>query len=172
MNLLSGEAKRRARRELEEQLRSISDRLDHLETTPAPDHDLERLRGLITGFIGETHKRLDGLDTALLEIGKAMERADQRMKDLTFGVAEGIERVARAERRIHATVKRARKELAERGFESPGLESEATELQLVDGGRSEDSGVQQLPEGVEQPADEPSSIRGVSAAHLRRVRGF
>ncbi|MEE8139189.1 MAG: hypothetical protein V3T81_10035, partial [Thermoanaerobaculia bacterium] len=106
-------------------------------------------------------------DLQLLALSKAGAATDQRLKDVTFAVAEGIERVDRAERRIHATIKRARKELAESGFESPGLESEAAELQLVDGKGSDPVEVSTVPEAVES-----SSIKGVPAETLRRVRGW
>ena len=163
---------RRARRELEEQLRSISDRLDTLETAPAPEYDLDRLRGIMAGVSGQTNARLNQMDDERLALEKGLQALDERVKKLVFAVAEGIERVNRYEGRIHATIKRARKELADSGFQSPGLETEAAQLQLIDGGGGPDSGVPDVPTEVVDDPDAPSSIRGVPAAVLRRVRGF
>ncbi len=167
MGFLPGEARRRARRELQEALESITYRLDHLESAPPPKYDLERLRGIMAGVSGQTNDRLDALDLAVRAVASISETTDQRLKDLTLAVAEGIERVARSERRIHAVIKRARKELAEHGFESPGLETEAAELQLADGKGSEPTELPTVPKTLE-----PSSIKGVPAETLRRVRGW
>jgi len=47
---------------------------------------------------------------------------------VTTAVAEGIQHVERAENRIKATVRRARRELEDGGVRSPGLEAEARDL--------------------------------------------
>ena len=172
VRLSFGGQARRAREELERALESITYRLDHLESAPAPEYDLDKLRGIMAGVSGQAKQRLDELDSRVLGLSKEQDASDQHLKDLTFAVAEGIERVSRAERRIHATIKRARKELADHGFESPGLETEAAELRSVDGDRGADGKVPAVPETVEAADDAPSSIRGVSAGHLRRVRGW
>ncbi len=152
--------------------RRISDRLDALESAPPPEYDLDRLRGIMAGVSGQTNTRLDAAELGILQFTRAMEETEQRVKDLTFAVAEGIERVDRSERRIHATVKRARKELAEHGFESPRLEAEAAELRSVDGKGGVESEVPSLPAGVGPTSETPSSIKGVPAETLARVRGI
>lgn len=172
MSFLSGEARRRARRELQEALESITYRLDHLESAPEPAYDLDRLQAIMAGVSGKANSRLDDLETRLGTIEAPHSQLVERLKNLTFAVAEGIERVARSERRIDATIKRARKELADHGLESQGLEAEAAELQLVDGKRSEEHGVYTVSTDVAPSEDTPSSIKGVPAATLRRVRGF
>ncbi len=171
MSFLPGGARRRAREDLDQVLKHISHRLDALEAAPAPEYDLDRLRGIMAGVSGQANSRLDQVEERLVRIEDDDSKLIEKLKDLTFAVAEGIERVSRAEGRIHATIKRARKQLAEQGFESPGLETEAAQLQLSDGEASPDGEVPNVPGSVEPPGA-PSSIRGVSASTLRRVRGF
>ncbi len=172
MELFGSTAGKRARQELQEQLRGISDRLDQLETTPTPSITEENLQLALEQLLkrlGERFEvvdaRIDGLDSKLLD-------GERRVKALTFAVEEGVERVSRTERRIHATIKRARKELQSRGFEDPGLEAEAEELRSVDGAGGGESEVSPLPEGVARIEEAPSSIKGVPAQTLARVRGF
>lgn len=105
----------------------------------------------------------------------ALEDLDRRIVTLTLATAEGIERVDRAERRIRSTVQRARKELAGFGYESPGLEAEATELRLVDDGGSGDDGVQPLRPDVGDPEREEAQPPGIpghfSQDVLKALRG-
>jgi len=169
---LLGRGPRRARLELERALESICDRLDTIESTPPPTLPLDQLNAALAGFKAGLDERLGGVEARFDALGSDIEYQAEKIKLLTLGVEEGIERVGRAERRIHATIKRARKELEEHGYESPGLEVEAETLRLVDGGRSEESEVPALPAGVEPPVDGASSIKGVPAETLRRVRGF
>jgi len=161
-----------ARREREEDLSRIFDRLDLLESTPASPVTADTLRAAVDAILQSLEKRLSPVESRLDGVETEASDGERRVKELTFAVAEGIERVARHERRIHATVKRARKELADHGFESAGLEAEATELRLVDGEGGADSRVSKVSEEVEVPDEAPSSIRGVSADELRRVRGW
>ncbi len=179
MMALLGRGPRRARLELEKALLAICDRLERLETVPPPSHTpqqiqatLELMRGGLDERLGVVDARMDGLESNIADAERRLAESESRIKTLTFGVEEGIQRTDRAERRIHATVKRARKELAVYGYESPGLEGEAAELHLVDGGGSEESEVPTLPTGVEPPIEASSSIKGVSAETLRRVRGW
>ena len=104
------------------------------------------------------------MDEAILALGR-------RLKDTNVAVSEGIERTERTERRIASTVARARKELRASGYDHPGVEAEDAELRKVDGGGSHGTEVLNLPGSVEESADAPSSIRGVPASTLRRVRG-
>jgi len=94
-----------------------------------------------------------------------------RVDDLTVAVAEGIKNVSRSEQRVRSIVKGARRELAEAGFDHPGVEAEAAELELVD---DRDSPEEQLPtvrEDVAETGQVASSIPGVSAETLARARG-
>ncbi len=136
-----------------EQLAGILARLDALESAPRLPLHAEL-----------TEPRLEALETGF-------DRLLSDFKATNFAVSEGIERTDRSERRIHATIKRARKELGKLGYEDPGLEAEAHELRLIDGDGGADGGVPAVPAevaAVEQPA---SSIKGVSAETLRRRWG-
>jgi len=84
-------------------------------------------------------------------------------------VAQGIDHVERVERRIRGTVRRARKELADNGFEHDGLEAEAEGLHLVDGDGGEEGWVPPMQQDV---GDAPSSIPGLSRMQLLRIRGL
>jgi len=144
---------RRALDALREQLGGYLTRLERVESAPTPGDRV----------------------TNLEDLANAQERAladqQQKIKDLTFAVSEGIERTDRAERRIRNAIQRARKELASHGFEDPGLEAEAHELRIVDGDGGGDGGVPAMPAEVESVEPEASSIRGVSAETLRRRWG-
>jgi len=167
-----GGQRQRARLELQGQLSSISDRLDTLETAPAPTITVQEVQAVLVPSLVAFDGRFDALDGRIDGLEAHRTELLQRVKDLTFAVEEGIQRVSRTEQRIHGTIKRARKELAKLGYEDPGLEAEGQELRSVDGGGSKDDGVQPLPEGVAEDYDAPSSIKGVPASVLRRVRGF
>jgi len=129
-------------------------------------------------WLQRSHVRALSRVTASLEAAQtpeipAHDHAEIRQLQEEFGVlrmavAEGIEHVERVERRIQATVRRARKELAEEGVEHPGLEAEASELQLIDGGGSDRAWVPPVPENV---GGAESSIPGVTQEQIRRVRG-
>lgn len=93
-------------------------------------------------------------------------------KEITIAVAEGIERVDRSERRIKATVRRARKELADRGLVDDGLEAENYELSLLDGGGGEEGELPAMHPEVDEVADAPSNIAGLPASVLLRLRGL
>jgi len=95
-----------------------------------------------------------------------------RMDDLTTAVAEGIQNVRRAENRVRAVVKSARKELAASGFEDPGVEAEVEQLQFVDGGDGRTEPVPPVPEEVADLESVPSTIAGLSVAQVRRIRGI
>jgi len=164
--------KARAQRELDWELPPIIARIERLESPPPTTHtpqQIEELRAallpLFQAEIASVEARMDGCETGL-------EDVETKMKNLTIATAEGIERVERYERRINATVQRARKQLSEQGLESSGLEAEAADLRIVDGGRSDESEVSALPTGLEPPSERASSVKGVPAATLARVRGY
>ncbi len=112
------------------------------------------------------------VDLRLAPFSGALEDLKKQLRDTNVAVAEGIERTERTERRIASTVARARKELRESGYDHPGVEAEDHELRKRDGDGSDDGGVPLVQGEVEADADQPSSIRGVPAATLRRVRGI
>jgi len=103
---------------------------------------------------------------------QAIETLTRTMAETREAVAQGIQHVDRSERRIKATVTRARKQLKELGYEDPGLEAESADLQLVDDSGSEEVGVPPVQSDVAEPAKEASSVRGVTLDQLRRVRGY
>lgn len=159
------EADRQRRKDVEDALSRIIDRLGDLETAPRPIVSEAEILLAVTPIL----QTLDGRFAPLDPLPEAFHALVQKMKELTFAVSEGIERSDRQERRIKGTVKRARKELADHGYEDPGLESEAQDLQLVDGEGSRQVGLQPVRPGVEADP-EPSSIAGVSIAELKSVK--
>lgn len=110
-------------------------------------------------------------DAAVQALQDRLESCEAKIHELTHAVDEGIARTDRAERRIRAVVKRARDELAEGGFSDPGLEAEAADLRLIDGGGRDERGVQPMRENVADDS-ETSSVRGVPLSVLRRARGI
>jgi len=97
--------------------------------------------------------RLDGLAT--------------RIDDLTLAVKEGVNNVQRSERRVRAVVTSARRELADAGFEHPGLEAEHSQLREVDGEGGGEEQVPAVPEVVEQPRqNQHSVIAGVTVQQM------
>lgn len=89
--------------------------------------------------------------------------------DVRAAVAHGIEDIERVDNRIKATIRRTTKQLEEAGIESPALEAEARSFRVIDGGGGDDLELPPVPEELE---DAPSSIPGVSAQDLAKVRGF
>lgn len=160
-----GAQARRARRELEQQLRSISERIERLESAPVrPAFKLE-IEKHVAIQLAERRTELD-------ELGRVQDDLSNEFKELMIAVAEGIERVDRSERRVRSTVARARKELKARGYDDPGLEAEAFELRDVNGDGGGAGGVPVVPEAVEPPSEQASTVRGVSVEQLRRARGL
>ena len=155
-------------------LDEIRDRVERLESVPQPEPDdqvdsrlvaLSQRDGLLQNDIDEY-----GRDAS--ELSAAIEEIEGWRKDIILAVSDGIERTDRAERRIKATVARARRQLAALGYEDPGLEAEATELHLLDGEAIVKGGVSPVPAQVEETASAPSSVRGVPAETMRRARGL
>jgi len=146
-------------------LASIIGRLEELETTPAPPPP----RVPTNEIIADLQVRLN---EGLAPLAAALSELERRLKDTNVAVSEGIERTERTERRIASTVARARKELRESGYDHPGVEAEDHELRKVDGDGSHGTEVLNLPGEVAEDPDAPSSIRGVPAATLRRIRGY
>ncbi len=152
----------------QEALRGVLSRLYDLESAPSPGLDLDPIHHELTSIRTE----LSSDNASITELVDTVTGLTVQAKEFVIALAEGIERTDRAERRIKATVARARKELKARGYEDPGLDSEAYELRDADGDGGEIDGVLPLRAGVEEPAQEASSISGVSLETLRRVRGY
>lgn len=117
-----------------------------------------------------------------LETRQLARSHEDRLTNLTLAVAEGIAHVERAEARIRATVQRARAQLADAGIESPALEAEGAELQLLDEGGGGGRRLHAVRDSVEltdpgprpeeRPDDNrPSAVPGMTRGELRRFRG-
>lgn len=159
---------RKARFELAQRLSGIETRLERLETTPTFEFDLQTIETTLKAVRAD----LERLSRYVDSHDDAVEELKGQNKDFLIALSEGIERTDRAERRVKATVARARKELKARGYEDPGLDAEAYELREVHGEGSEEQGVLPMRTAVAEPHEDPSSIRGVSRGQLRRVTGF
>ena len=142
--------------ELRGSLRALQDLFSELESKPPPD----------------PHPFLERLLDANLELRSRLLEVESQLKDMTHAVSEGIERTARAERRIGQTVARARKELADHGYTDPGLDAEATELRVLDGGGGAPQPVPEVPEVLGDPGGAPSSVPGLTITELQKVRGL
>lgn len=160
---------------LDAQVKEVSrflDRISELESAPIAD-------GVLDSLAATVDRNASQAATELRTQSDALEDLDRRVVQVTLATAEGIERVDRAERRIRSTVQRARKELAEHGFESDGLEAEASEIRLVDVARGADDGVPPLRLDVgetdafgEQQHPQPKGIPGhFSQEVLTALRG-
>jgi len=126
------------------QKRDLSRALSRVETL---EEALKSLSGLATELARVTSAlaRVEGLQ------GNLADRLDEMVgwkKEISLAVAEGIEKVDRAERRVKATVQRARQEFKKRGFESPALDAEADDLREVHAGGSQPSRVPEVPAPV------------------------
>ena len=162
--MFGSKARAEALDDLDRGFNRILGRLDRLESAPQPESPASPTDPAVTEHLETLQAGADSARFDLIDL-------ERKLKELTFAVDEGIERVSRADRRIKATVQRARKELQDRGYADPGLEAEAHQLRVVDGDPSETGGVPPVPAEVAEPDDAPSSIRGVSASDLQRVRG-
>lgn len=90
--------------------------------------------------------------------------------EIRGAVALAIEQEDRREKRIKATVRRARKELRDQHLEDPALDAEWEQLQLVDD--PEEAPWPDADDVAVGDDDEPSSVKGVSRSLLRRARGY
>jgi len=90
---------------------------------------------------------------------EAILAVEARLDKLTMAVADGIERVHRAENRINKTVTSARRLVREAGLEHAGVEAEYEELQPA-----HDEGIEPLPPMPEE-VDGPRAVR-IPGGHL------
>jgi len=155
-------------------LDEIRARLEHLETAPLPD-----LPPAIDARLTDLSRRDGGLQDAIdtnrdnvVELIEQVGEFEGWRKEIVIAVGEGIERTDRAERRIKASVQRARKQLESLGYVDDGLESEAVDLRLIDGDGSEKGELPTVSAPVENATPEGSSVRGVPLETLKRARGY
>lgn len=131
---------------------------------------VHRAAALLLGLIQELAQDLgriaDGpevpFSTRLADVEDQIERLPQRWEEFK-------NEARRAEGRARSIVADARKELEGLGFEHPGVEAQASELRIIDGGGSREEPVPTVHESVEGPADTPSDWR--SAALRRKFYG-
>jgi len=143
-------------------LSGILARLDALETAPLPAN--------IANALGSLHDQIVALRASSDDSKQQLMLLEARMADLTIGVAEGIKNYERSERRVQATVKRAKAKFAERGFESEGLNAEADDLHEFNGARGEEPRVPAVREEMEEPIGAIATVRGIPLSLLRRGR--
>ncbi len=99
----------------------VSSRSQGPDTAPAPPYDD---RAVLTAL--DTHDgRLTALQTAMQSLADAIG-------DQNLAISEGIERTERAERRVRASVTRARARMADLGYVDEGLEAEAHDIRPLD----------------------------------------
>ena len=153
---------------LARELQGTCARLERLETAPSPELDLKALEGRRVLDHRELSAKIEAVEVRLKMLDDALEGLDGRLRTMTHAVAEGIERTDRAERRIKATVRRARAEFAEFDVEHAGLEAEAGELRLIDAGGSDGRRVPTVREEVEEAPEPPTSIETI-AGKLRMM---
>lgn len=109
------------------------------------------------------------VERAILELDARMSTLEADHLEVRAAVAHGIEDIERVDNRIKATIRRTTRQLEEAGVESPALSAEAEHFRVIDGGAGDEG---ELPQVQEDLGDAPSSIPGVSAAELAKVRGF
>jgi hypothetical protein len=93
-------------------------------------------------------------------------------EDQTLAIAEGIERVDRAEKRVVETVRRAKRRADQAGYTDPGVEAEVAALERGDGAGSEPGQLSLVQPDVAAAAETSSSVKGVSREQLQRARGW
>jgi len=71
------------------------------------------------------------------------------LKDLTMAVSEGVENVARSERRVRAVVASAKRRFEAEGYIDPGLEAEEALLPEVNEGSGPEQRMLDMPNDVE-----------------------
>lgn len=144
---------------------------------------------VLLGLAGAALRRSRDHDQLLLRISGTLERiaegAEEDLKGRLRDVEDLVERLpkkwedikreaAAAETRSRNHIRRAQKELEERGFEDPGIDQLAHELRVHDGDGSENGGVRPLREGMDGSAEgaPPESLEGAEdwRAIARRLK--
>jgi len=91
----------------------------------------------------------DGNEALWRSLEGLEKRTLDQFKDLTAAVAEGIEHVDRAERRVRAAIQSAKRRFEAEGYIDPGLEAEAAALPQGDGDPGPEEELPSVHEGVE-----------------------
>lgn len=129
---------------------------------PVPDSKGEAaaasVQRQLTARVDSIEQLMETCSRRLEEHERDLAELQVRINELTMAVAEGIQHVDRAERRVKATVARARRQLEDSGLESPGLEAEWAELRERDGDGGEERGVQPVREAVEADPSRPVTL--------------
>jgi len=111
------------------------------------DHDQILLR-----ISGSLERIAEGPETSfshrLVELEDLVDRLPKKWEDVK-------REAAAAEARARSHIRRAQKELEERGFEDPGVDQLAHELHVVDGDGGPDDGVRSVRGEVESVAGPP-----------------
>lgn len=162
--------------------RSIASRIEKLESAPRepPDkqlrRDLDELSDRIeaikeagTEVLADLAGRTAADDATLRE---TLDALSEKYDDIVLAVSEGIERTDRSERRIQATIRSARRRLAEGGYSDPGIEAEVDQLRAENGESGDPEGVPPVREALALVDPESSSVKGVTVEQLRRARGM
>lgn len=118
-------------------------RFERLETAPTQPVELGPIRE-------QLHQLVDGYNALKADI----DTIEEELRDQKLAIAEGIERVDRAERRVRAAVGRAKKRMEELGYVDEGLEAEAAQLRELDGGPGEGEGMHPVPSDVGRDAED------------------
>lgn len=156
---------------------AVADLTDERLNTVHPDtfdaltvrlDNIEAIHALARSDTEEVRLRVSAVAANLETL---IQMVENNKRTQTLAIAEGIEKVSRAERRVKATVQRAQANLESLGLTDAGVEAEATDLDETDGGRVDKRREMQLLPTEVDPAEQPSSIPGVSAETLRRARG-
>jgi len=135
---------------------------------------LARLRDVHTTFLAISASLSElaagpeqGFSIRLRDVEDAVERLPKKWEDLKRDAAA-------AETRARAHIRRAQKELDERGFADPGVDQMAYELGVSDGVGGEDDGLRSVPGGVEgleeQPVPGPAAAEEDWLAEATRVK--
>lgn len=126
----------------------LLERFERPDTTPI---ELEESKALLADLRQERHRSSEELE----ELCERVDALELGLKRLTAAVAEGIENVARSERRVRSAIRRAQERFDAAGFEDEGLEAEAAALPEYDEGSGGPEGVQTVlgPLEASEPAD-------------------
>lgn len=115
--------------------------------------------------------RVEGLSEILRQHEADIRLLREEYSNLRAAVADGIEHEERREKRIKATVARARKQLEEFNLGDPALEAEAAHLRPEDADGSGEGEVPPLSEDlVEFDEDAASSVPGVTQGQMYQHR--
>lgn len=75
-------------------------------------------------------------DPLAVAMAAEIERIDARLEDFTLALANGIDHVDRAEKRVRSVVTAAKARYERSGYSDPGIDAEEAQLPLVDAGLS------------------------------------